>query len=63
MIKARKYEFNLLLFRLNVCRVGSLLGMLDVIGDLVETNLLGDPLSSCSVLSTGLVVEDGIDLF
>jgi len=63
IIKARKYEFNLLLFRLNVCRVGSLLGVLNVIGDLVETDLLGDPLSSCSVLGTRLIVEDGIDLF
>ena len=63
IIKARKYEFSLLLLRLNVCGVGSLLGVLNVIGDLVETNLLGDPLSSCSVLGTGFIVEDSIDLF
>jgi hypothetical protein len=37
--------------------------VLNIMGDLVETNLLGNPLSSCSVLGTGLIVEDSVDLF
>lgn len=36
--------------------------VLDVLGDLVETNLLGNSLSSSSVLGTRLVLEDGVDL-
>lgn len=36
--------------------------VLDVLGDLVETDLLGDSLSSSSVLGTRLVLEDGVDL-
>jgi hypothetical protein len=63
--ESKKYGFKLLLpsTNLNVGRVGSLLRVLNIMGDLVETNLLGDPLSSCSVLGTGLIIEDSVDLF
>lgn len=37
--------------------------MLDLVGDLVQTNLGCNTLSSCSVLNTRIVVEDVVDLF
>ena len=40
-----------------------LFGVLHIGGGLVETNLLGHSLSSFSVLGTGLVLEDRVDLF
>lgn len=37
--------------------------MLDLVGDLVQTNLSSNTISSCSVLSTRSVVEELIYLF
>jgi hypothetical protein len=43
--------------------VGSLLLVLNIISELVKTNLLGNSFSSGSVLGSRLVVEDSIDFF
>lgn len=40
-----------------------LLLVLNLLGNLVQTDLGSNTLSSCSVLGTGLVVEDPVDLF
>jgi hypothetical protein len=47
---------------LNLARRVGLLLVLNVGGDLIETDLFGDSLSSSSVLGTRLVLEDSVDL-
>jgi hypothetical protein len=42
--------------------VSDLFRVSDILNGLVETDLLGNSFSSCSVLGTRLVLEDGIDL-
>ena len=58
------YFFHLNSLGISVTRcVSNLLGVLDILSDLVETDLLGDSFSSSSVFGTGLILEDGIDIF